>query len=348
MTPSSSEQLDEFALFEWLGQHLEGFEGPATIAKFVNGQSNPTYRVETAHAAYVLRRQPFGALLPSAHAVDREFHVTKALSQLGFPVPKPLCLCTERRVIGAMFYVMELVHGRTFLDGDLPTLSAAGRRTAYEALIDTLASLHSIDPAQVGLSDYGRSGNYFSRQIDRWIRQYRASETERIAAMEHLIEVLPKSVPPQSGSTVVHGDYRIDNVIFSNDRPAVQAVIDWELSTLGDPLADFSYFALNWVAETNGRSSIIGADLESLGIPSLSQTIRRYCALTGRESLPELNWHFAYNLFRLASIVQGIKRRAIDGNASSEHAADFARRVPALAQAGCAFIVGLTPDGWAT
>jgi aminoglycoside phosphotransferase (APT) family kinase protein len=337
-----SEQIDETALYDWLGRHLEGFEGPAAIEKFAEGQSNPTYRLETTRGAYVLRRQPFGTLLPSAHAVDREFRILKALSPLGFPVPKPMCLCPDRGIIGAMFYVMELVHGRTFVDGDLPTLTAEDRRTAYEAMVDTLAFLHSIDPIQVGLSDYGRPGNYFSRQIDRWIKQYRASETERIAAMEQLIDVLPKSVPPQSGIAIVHGDFRIDNVIFSNDQAAVQAVIDWELSTLGDPLADFSYFALNWVAETNGRSSIAGLNLESLGIPSLEQTIRRYCARAGREAVPaELNWYFSYNLFRLASIIQGIKRRAIDGSASSEHAADFAERVPALAQAGCEFFAGV-------
>lgn len=332
-----SDRLKEFALYEWLGRHLEGFAGPMTIQKFAEGQSNPTYRIGASSGAYVLRRQPFGVLLPSAHAIDREFRLIRALYPLGFPVPKPLCLCEDRSVIGTMFYVMEMVPGRIEWDGGMPGFLRSERRVAYEGMIDALASLHAIDPTQAGLTDYGRPGNYFERQASRWIKQYRAAETERIDAMERLIELLPTTIPPQTSSAIVHGDFRIDNIIFAKDQPCIQAVLDWELSTLGDPLADFSYFALNWVAETNGRSSLVALDLETLGIPSLEEAIERYCARTGRGTLPDLNWYFAYNLFRMTSIVQGIKRRAIEGNASSERAADVARRVPLLAEAGWAF-----------
>lgn len=231
---------------------------------------------------------------------------------------------------------MDMVTGRTLQDGSLPGMEPAERRAVYEAMTDTLAALHSIDPVAAGLADYGRPGNYFERQTARWIKQYRAAQTERIEAMERLIEVLPATVPPQVGTAIVHGDFRLDNLIFDGEL-RVAALLDWELSTLGDPLADFSYYALNWVAPVNGRSELIGLDLKTLGIPSLAETTARYCAGIGRAGLPALEWYFAYNLFRIASIVQGIKRRSLDGNASSEQAAQIASRVPLLAEAGCEF-----------
>lgn len=332
-----TDTLDESAICAWLQHHIVGFTGPITLQKFAEGQSNPTYRVDATSGVYVLRRQPFGDLLPSAHAVDREFRLLSALYPLGFPVPEPLCLCENRAIIGSMFYVMEMVAGRNERDGCMPNFRPTERRAAYHEMTDALASLHTIDPTLAGLSDYGRAGNYLARQTNRWIKQYRASETERIDAMEQLIAWLPKTTPSQDRTAIVHGDFRIDNAIFAAKHPKILGVLDWELSTLGDPLADFSYYALNWVAHTNGRASLVGADLESLGIPSLGETIERYCDRTGRASLPNLNWYFAYNLFRMASIVQGIKRRAIDGNASSAHAAEVATRVPALAEAGWAF-----------
>jgi aminoglycoside phosphotransferase (APT) family kinase protein len=337
MRPQARDNLDESALYDWMANNLEGFAGPATLEKFAEGQSNPTYCIRTPQSAYVLRRQPFGELLPSAHAVDREFRLMGTLYPLGFPVPKPLCFCQDRGVIGAVFYLMEMVHGRTLADGGLPGFSRAERRAVYEAMTDTLASLHAINPDQAGLADYGRPGNYFERQMTRWIKQYRAAETERIVAMEYLIEVLPEHIPRQSRRSIVHGDFRIDNLIFQKAEPTVRAVIDWELSTLGDPLADFSYFALNWVADTNGQASVVALNLDALGIPSLEETVARYCERSKRDALPDLNWYFAYGLFRMASIVQGIKRRAREGNASNERADGMASRVLGLAETGSSF-----------
>jgi len=331
-----SDELDLKRLERWLESHVEGFRGPFTLDKFANGHSNPTYRMVADNSVYVLRRQPLGTLLPSAHAIDREYRVLRALLPFGFPVPRVFALCNDRTVIGSLFYVMEMAQGQTLRDGGLPGMKPSERRAVYEAMTDTLAKLHNIQPAAAGLADYGRPGNYFERQTARWIRQYRATQTERIEAMEHLIEMLPATCPPQTGVAIVHGDFRLDNLIFA-DRSLVAALLDWELSTLGDPLADFSYYALNWVAPVNGRSEVFALDLEALGIPSLQETIARYCRGTGRTSLPALDWYFAYNLFRIASIMQGIKRRSIEGNASSPDAAEMAARVPLIAEAGSAF-----------
>ena len=336
-TPSPADTFDESSLCRWLEQHVARFCGPMALKKYSAGQSNPTYCLEAASGIYVLRRQPFGELLPTAHAIDREFRILSALYPLGFPVPRPLALCQERAIIGSMFYVMERVSGRVEWDGGLPNFTPSERRAAYESMIDTLAALHTIDLTLAGLEDFGRPGNYFARQTSRWIKQYRAAETERIGAMERLIEWLQRDTPPQTRDAIVHGDFRIDNLIFEADEPRVGAVLDWELCTLGDPLADFSYFALNWVAQTNGRASLAGLNLEVLGIPSLKETIERYCDRTGRESLPSLNWYFGQNLFRMASIIQGIKRRALDGNASNSQALEIASRVSSLAEAGWAF-----------
>lgn len=329
--------IDPSRLGPWLDAHVPDFRGPFTLEKFPGGQSNPTYRIDAASGRYVLRRKPFGPLLPSAHAVDREYRLIAALHPTGFPVAQPHGLCSDDGVIGAMFYVMQLVEGRTQWDGSLPGMAPAERTASYSAMIDTLAALHAIDPAAVGLSDYGRPGNYFERQVARWTKQYRASETGRIESVERLIDWLPRTLPPQDRTAIVHGDYRIDNLIYAPDAPRVAAVLDWELSTLGDPLADFSYLLMNWVTVPEGRSGLLGLDLDALGIPTLDAAVARYCTATGRGGLPDLNWYFAYNLFRLTGIVQGIKKRVLDGTASSAQAAETAERVVPLADAAWDF-----------
>lgn len=329
--------LDEIRLAAWAEAHVDGFAGPVIVTKFAGGQSNPTYRVETASRDYVLRRKPFGTILPSAHAVEREYRLIAALHPTGFPVARPYALCEDRQVIGAPFYLMELVEGRTFWDGSLPGMTPADRTATYAAIVDTLAALHRIDPAAVGLSDYGRPGNYFARQVERWTRQYRASQTDTLPEIEALIEFLPQTVPPQGCTSIVHGDYRIDNMIFAADRTEVLAVLDWELSTLGDPLADFSYFLMSWVTEPEGRSGIQGLAGPETGIPTMEAMVARYCAATGRDGVPDLDWYFAYNLFRLSGIVQGIKKRMIDGNASNSQAAATVERLPGLAAAAWHF-----------
>jgi aminoglycoside phosphotransferase (APT) family kinase protein len=331
------EKLDEVALTAWMQANVDGFQPPLTLEKFKGGQSNPTYRIDSPSGSYVLRRKPFGPLLPSAHAVDREYRLIAALHPTGFPVARPYALCDDEGVIGAMFYVMALVEGRTLWDGSLPGMTPAERGGIYGAMIDTLAALHSIDPVAVGLGDYGRPGNYFERQVARWTKQYRASETDRIDEVDRLIDWLPQTLPTQDRVSIVHGDFRIDNMIFAPQTPDVLAVLDWELSTLGDPLADFSYLLMNWVTEPEGRSGIAGLDLQALGIPDIDQAVARYCAATGRDGLPDLNWYFSYNLFRLTGIVQGIKKRVIDGTASSAEAAAMAERVPTLAAASWHF-----------
>ena len=331
------DRLDESALAAWMTTNIPGFQPPLRLSKFRGGQSNPTYRIDTPTHAYVLRRKPFGPLLPSAHAVDREYRLIAALHPTGFPVARPYGLCTDESVIGTIFYVMALVEGRNLWDGALPATPPAERRGLYDAMTDTLAALHAIDPDAVGLGDYGRPGNYFERQVARWTRQYRASETEPMPAVERLIDWLPRTLPPQDRISIVHGDYRIDNLIFDTAAPRVRAVLDWELSTLGDPLADFSYYLMNWVTPPDGRSGIAGLDLAALGIPGLEETVERYCAATGRSGLPDLNWYFSYNLFRLTGIVQGIKKRIVDGTASSAQAGATAARVHGLAEAAWDF-----------
>lgn len=327
------DRLDEAALTAWMTANVTGFDGPLTLSKFKGGQSNPTYRVDTAGASYVLRRKPFGAVLPSAHAVDREFRLIAALHPTGFPVARPHALCRDESVIGAMFYVMELVEGRTLWDGKLPDLAPAERTAVYEGLIGTLARLHSIDPVAVGLGDYGRPGNYFARQVERWTRQYRAAQTDDIPEVERLIDFLPRSLPDQTRTAIIHGDYRIDNLIFAPTGPRVLAVLDWELSTIGDPLADFTYLAMNWTLASEGRAGILGVDFAATGIPDLERAVALYCRETGRDGLPDLDWYVAYNLFRLIGILQGIKKRVIDGNASSAEAEATAARIPSLATA---------------
>ena len=330
--------LDEAALGRWLEAYVEGFAGPFELRKFPSGQSNPTYRVTAASGDYVLRRKPFGPLLPSAHAVDREYRLIAALYPLDFPVPRPFALCEDQSIIGAIFYVMELAKGRSYADGALPDFDATARRRMYEQLIDTLADLHNIDAAKAGLSDFGKAGNYFERQVMRWTRQYRDSETDYLPEMERLISFLPETIPEQSRTAIVHGDYRIDNVLFDGDG-TLTAVLDWELATLGDPLADFSYLAMQWAMPADGGAGVAGLELGALGIPTLEEIARRYSERSGVEVADRLDWYFAYNLFRLAGIVQGIKKRVIDGTASHANAAEMAKRVPTLAQAAWRFAI---------
>ena len=334
---ADKDRLDEAKLTAWMEANVEGFAGPLTYAKFAGGQSNPTYRVDSPSGAYVLRRKPFGPLLPSAHAVDREYRLIAGLHPTGFPVARPYGLCTDDCVIGAMFYVMALVEGRNLWDGTLPDYTPVQRTGIYHAMVDTLADLHTTDYVGAGLGDYGKPGNYFARQVERWTKQYRASETETMPEVERLIDFLPRTVPEQTRTSIVHGDYRIDNMIFHADAPRVVAVLDWELSTLGDPLADFSYFLMSWVTEPEGRSGVKGQTGAATGIPTIEEMVERYCARTGRDGVPDLNWYLAYNLFRLTGIVQGIKKRIVDGTASSAQAERSAAQVHRLAAASWHF-----------
>jgi aminoglycoside phosphotransferase (APT) family kinase protein len=333
-------RFDEASLDTWMRENVEGYSGSLQVSQFKGGQSNPTYRLDTPGRSYVLRRKPFGKLLPSAHAVDREYKVITALHAQGFPAPKTFGLCADDGVIGSMFYVMQMVEGRVFWDQTLPDVARAERRPIFESEVQTLAKLHSYDPEKIGLGDYGRPGNYFARQVDRWTKQYRASETGKVDEVERLIEWLPKTVPQQERVSVVHGDYRLDNMIFAPDKPQVIAVLDWELSTLGDPLADFSYLLMQWVMSSGGgRTGLVGSDLPSLNIPTLDEAIGIYCKATGRPSIPDLNWYFSYNLFRLTCILQGIAGRIRDGTASSARAAESAARVVPLAKSSWEYAV---------
>jgi aminoglycoside phosphotransferase (APT) family kinase protein len=326
-------RLDEAALHTWLSANVEDYAGPLTLNQFKGGQSNPTYQLVTPTRKYVLRKKPSGKLLPSAHAVDREFRVISALHPTGFPVARPYALCTDESVIGAMFYVMENVEGRVLWNGALPELEKADRRRLYENKIATLAQLHNTDHEKIGLGDYGKPGNYFARQIDRWSKQYKLSETETIDEMNRLIEWLPQTIPPGERTSIVHGDYRLDNLILHETEPRVIAVLDWELSTLGDPLGDFTYYLMNWVMPHDGRAGLGGLDVEALGIPTLDEAVALYCAQTGREGIPALDWYFSYNAFRLACILQGIAGRVRDGTAASAHATQMIERIRPLASA---------------
>ena len=332
------DRLDADRLAAWMEDNVPGFAGPLSYAKFAGGQSNPTYKLMTPATNYVLRRKPMGELLPSAHQVDREHRVMAALHPTGFPVPRQYGLCQDDAVIGSAFYVMEMVEGRTIWDGSMPGLTVDQRRDHYHAMIDTLADLHNVDPDAIGLSDFGRPGNYFERQVSRWTKQYRGAETETMPAMEQLIDWLPRTVPEQTRTAIVHGDYRVDNMKFGPGvEPRVAAVLDWELCTLGDPTADLTYYLMSWVTVPEGRSGVMGITGAETGIPTLDEMVARYCARTGRDGLPALDWYFAFNLFRLASIVQGIKKRFLIGTASNANAEAASARVPMLAEAGWEF-----------
>jgi aminoglycoside phosphotransferase (APT) family kinase protein len=330
---AESHRFDEASLDRWMRANVAGYAGPLEVRQFKGGQSNPTYQLITPGKKYVLRRKPPGKLLPSAHAVDREYKVITALGKTGFPVAKTYGLCTDDEVIGTWFYIMDMVEGRILWDQTLPQCEPAERRAIFMAKIKTLADLHNTDYEAIGLSDFGRPGNYMGRQVERWTKQYKASETQLIPEMERLIEWLPATLPAQERTSVVHGDYRLDNMIFHPTEPRVTAVLDWELSTLGEPLADFTYLLMNWV---NGTISAV-PDLKAHGIPTVEETVDYYCSLTGRSGLHDLDWFFSYNAFRLAGILQGIVGRVRDGTANSPHAAQQADRVSMLAQASWRF-----------
>ena len=332
-----ADALNEANLTAWMTENVAGFEGPLEVFKFAGGQSNPTYRINAKSGSYVLRRKPFGPLLPSAHAVDREFKVINGLYPTGFPVAKPYGRGTDDSVIGSWFYIMGMVEGRTIWDGSMPGATPEFRRATYNAMIDTLAALHNTSIEAAGLTEFGKPGNYFGRKIDRWTKQYKLAETEHMPVMERLIEWLPATLPEQTRTSVVHGDYRIDNMIFAPDEAKVIAVLDWELSTLGDPLSDFTYVAMAWVTDNGGRSGVQDLDRKVLGIPELEEMVERYCAATGRDGVPDMNWYFAYNFFRLAGIMQGIKKRVIDGTANSAHAKTMSERVSPLADVAWSF-----------
>jgi aminoglycoside phosphotransferase (APT) family kinase protein len=328
-------RIDEARLDGWMRENVEGYQGPLTVLQFKGGQSNPTYRLDTPGRSYVMRRRPFGKLLPSAHAVDREFRVIAALGKQGFPVAKAYALCTDDGVIGSAFYIMSMEEGRVFWDPTLPSQTPEARRKIFTSKIETLAKLHSYDPQAIGLGDFGKPGNYFARQVDRWTKQYRASETQHIPEFEKLAEWLPKTVPQQERVSIVHGDYRLDNMIFHATDPRVQAVLDWELSTLGDPMADFTYLLMQWIMPGArpgaGASGLGGADLKALNIPSMDEAAQIYCKVTG-SVVPDLNWYFSYNLFRLAGITQGIAGRIRDGTAANAKAIESAKRTVPLSQ----------------
>ena len=326
-------RFDVERLAQYLSANIEGFAGPLQVGQFEGGQSNPTFLLITPTRRYVLRRKPPGKLLPSAHAVDREYRVITALRQANIPVARSWVLCMDDSVIGTAFYVMEYVDGRVLWDQSLPKMSPAERAAIYDEMNRVIAALHKVDYHAIGLDDYGKPGNYLERQISRWTKQYRASETEKIEAMEKLIEWLPQHIPPQDETSVVHGDYRLDNVIFHRSEPRILAVLDWELSTLGHPLADFAYHCMYWRLTPGEFRGIGGLDLLALGIPSEEEYVAAYCRRTGRTRIEHWDYYMAYNMFRLAGIVQGIMGRVVEGTAVSEQALESGKRARPLAEA---------------
>jgi aminoglycoside phosphotransferase (APT) family kinase protein len=329
-------RFDLPALDAWLRERVDGYAGPLQVEQFKGGQSNPTFLLITPAQTYVLRRKPPGKLLPSAHAIDREYRVMAALAATNVPVPKTYALCEDDSVIGTAFYVMEHVQGRILWDPSLPGMTPPERAAIFDSMNTVIAALHQVDLQRTGLADYGKPGNYFARQIGRWTTQYRASETERIAAMDALIEWLPQNIPPDDTTALVHGDYRLDNLVFHATEPRVIAVLDWELSTLGHPMADFAYHAMAWDTPAGEMRGLAGLDLAALGIPSAQAYVERYCERAGVAVPARGVWDFyvAYNLFRGAAICQGIMRRALDGSASSTHALEAGRRARMVAEAG--------------
>jgi len=327
--------FDAARLEHYLAATVAGFSGPLAVRQFRGGQSNPTYLLETPSRRYVLRRKPPGKLLPSAHAVDREFRVVSALHAQGFPVAEPLVYCADETIVGTAFYAMGFVDGRVFWEPSMPGSNPAERGAVFDAMNATLARLHSFDPAKIGLSDFGKGENYVARQVERWSKQYRASETEPIPDMDRLIEWLPAHLPPPGPVRLVHGDFRLDNLIVESNAPKVAAVLDWELSTLGDPLADFTYHLMQWHMPQSesgaGTASLVGHDLKALGIPAMADYADAYVARTGLDPRPHLSKYLAYNFFRLAAILQGIVGRVRDGTATSEHATSRADMVRPLA-----------------
>ena len=328
----AAHRFDEQALDRWMAANVADYAGPIGVEQFSGGQSNPTYRLRTPGRDYVLRRKPPGLLLKGAHAVDREYRVIAALHAADFPVPRPYALCTDETVIGTMFYVMEAVVGRNFWDTAFPEIPRDERALYFDAMNATIARLHSLSPDAIGLGDYGRPGNYFERQIGRWSQQYIGDvEAGRIAAMDALVEWLPAHIPPGDEASVVHGDFRCDNLLFHPDEPRVIAVLDWELSTLGHPLADFAYHLMVYRMPPGFSTGLAGLDLPVLGIPSEDDYVAAYCGRTGRDGIEHLDFYVAFSLFRLAAIIHGIKGRVVRGTASSPQAAAAVEQLDRIA-----------------
>ncbi|MBI1383659.1 MAG: phosphotransferase [Rhizobiales bacterium] len=341
MTEPASQLIDPEGIARYLEAHLPGFSGPVWVEKFASGQSNPTFRLETPGGRYVLRRKPPGQLLKSAHAVDREFRVMRALAGSRVPVPRVHLLCEDETVIGSMFLVMELVEGRHFGDPRVPEVDNRERSAIYDDMNRVLAALHDIDVEAVGLADFGRAGNYFARQVARWSQQYRASATREIVDMDRLIAWLEAATPEDDGRIgLVHGDYRIDNMIFRAEAPRIAAVIDWELSTIGHPFADLAFQCMQWRMPVGpeGRG-LEGVDRASLGIPSESDYVARYCERRGIDGIANWEFYLAFSFFRLAAIMEGVLRRALEGNASNpEQARRLGSAVPLMAQKAMAIV----------
>jgi len=324
LTPvRAGHEIDEAALLRYLETHVEGFKGPLEVLQFDGGQSNPTFKLEAGSGNYVMRKQPPGELLPSAHQVDREYRIMHALRDTPVPVPKMYALCEDIAVIGTKFYVMEMVEGRIFKEPLLPGLSRSDRRAIYSDVARVLAELHKVDYRALGLEDFGRPGNYYERQISRWTKQYLASKTEELASMEGLLEWVPKHIPASEETCIAHGDYRMGNIMMHPTEPRVVAVLDWELCTLGHPFADVGYVCMEYYADFYGEVTLRRPDLADLGIPSVDEFVADYCRFAGRERIEHWNFYVIYNLFRSGAIVQGVYKRGLDGNASSTNALDY-------------------------
>ena len=315
-------RFDEAKLATWLGANVDGFRGPMQVGQFQRGASNPTLMLTAGDGRYVLRKKPPGQLLASAHQVDREYRVMKALGGVGFPVPVMRAYCGDDAVIGTPFYVMDFLEGRIFRNARLPGMAPAERAAIYDDLNATLARLHGVDYAAIGLGDYGRPGNYFARQIDRWIKQYRGAETGRIEAMERLIAALPARAPADDTTTIAHGDYRLENVMYHPSEPKIIAVLDWELSTLGHPLADIAYNCILWHSHSESWGTFDGMVLEGSGIPTEAEYVAAYCRRTGRAGIDDFGFYLGFSLFRLASIGQGVFKRNLDGIGNADAVGD--------------------------
>ena len=327
-------RFDEAALEQWMQDRVPGFRGPIRVSQFRGGQSNPTYRIDSQSGAFVLRRKPPGALLPGAHAVEREFRVLEALGRQDFPVAPVHALCEDKAIIGTAFYLMDMVEGRIFWEAELPGLGVEERAACFDSMNATIARLHALSPDEIGLGDYGRATGYVERQVARWSKQYLGdSEAGRVEAMDRLVGWLEKHLPADSGrASVVHGDYRCDNMIFDSARPQVRAVLDWELSTLGDPAADFTYHLLMYRMPKSLFAGLAGVAIEPIGIPSEQDYVGAYCRRTGREHLPNKDYLVVFNLFRLAAILHGIRGRIARGTAASTHALETANKLEPLAE----------------
>ena len=338
--PPAQHAFDTVRLAAWMQTNIEGFSGPIELRQFAGGQSNPTFLVQSADHRYVLRRKPPGKLLPSAHAVDREYRVIKALENTEVPVARAYALCEDSTVIGTAFYVMDYVEGRLFWDAALPEVAPAERRAIYEEMTRVIAALHSVDYAALGLGDYGKPGRYIERQVARWTQQYRASETETVDAMERLIEWLPEHIPAGEETGIVHGDFRLDNAIFHPREPRILAVLDWELSTLGHPLVDLAYLCTRYHLSAEQFRGLAGLDCAALQIPSEAECVADYCRRRGRTPVAPRDWtyYLAFNMFRLSGILQGVLARALQGNASSATALEAGRRARPLAEQAWALV----------